>query len=194
MKLIEMGPSLRGAIIVAAVGLVVAPVGCRGSADANHHQYAEAETGTKEAATESQEDAKLIEEGSSVSIEYTLKLDDGTKVDTNVGGDPLEYTQGQGQIIPGLEREMVGLKEGDTKSVKVAPKDGYGEVDPEHRREVEVQQVPEQARQVGAMLSAEGHNMPIRVHEVRDDKIVLDFNHPLAGQTLNFDIKVLSVK
>lgn len=136
----------------------------------------------------------MIQEGSKVSIEYTLTLDDGTKVDTNVDGDPLAYEQGAGQIIPGLEREMIGLAVGDEKSVQVSPADGYGDSDPSAMREISADQVPEEARHVGAMLMAEGHQGPIRVAEVRDDVIVLDFNHPLAGQNLNFAVKVLGIE
>ena len=136
----------------------------------------------------------MIEDGSIVSIEYKLTLDDGTEVDTNVGKEPLVYTQGEGQIIAGLEKEMIGLALGDTKTVEVSAEDGYGDVKPEALREVESDQVPEDARKEGALLMAEGHGAPIRVHEVREDKIVLDFNHPLAGQSLNFDVKVISVE
>ena len=136
----------------------------------------------------------MIEDGSIVSIEYKLTLDDGTEVDTNVDKEPLVYTQGEGQIIAGLEKEMIGLALGDTKTVKVSAENGYGDVKPEALREVESDQVPEDARKEGALLMAEGHGAPIRVHEVREDKIVLDFNHPLAGQSLNFDVKVISVE
>lgn len=135
----------------------------------------------------------MIQEGSKVSIEYTLTLDDGTKVDSNVGGDPLEYTQGEGQIIPGLERELIGLAVGDAKEVRVVAKDGYGDIDPEALKEIDADQVPEDARTVGSMLMAQGHGAPIRVAEVRDDKIILDFNHPMAGKDLNFSVKVLGI-
>lgn len=136
----------------------------------------------------------MIQEGSKVSIEYTLTLDDGSKVDTNVGSEPLVYTQGEGQIIPGLEREMVGLAVGDAKDVRVVAKDGYGDVDPDALKEIEAAQVPEDARTVGSMLMAQGHAAPIRVAEVRGDVIVLDFNHPLAGKDLNFAVKVLGIE
>lgn len=135
----------------------------------------------------------MIEDGSKVSIEYTLTLDDGSEIDTNKGKEPLVYTQGEGQIIPGLEKQMIGLEAGASTKVVVSPAEGYGEVDPSAMREVEIAQVPEAARQPGALLSAEGHGGPIRVHEVREDKIVLDFNHPLAGQSLTFDIRVIAV-
>ncbi len=135
----------------------------------------------------------MIKDGSKVSIEYTLTLDDGSKVDTNVGQDPLVYTQGEGEIIPGLEKAMVGLGAGDTKSVRVEAKDGYGESSPDALKEIDAEQVPEDARQEGAMLTAQGHAAPIRVSEIRGDKIILDFNHPLAGKDLNFAVKILSI-
>lgn len=136
----------------------------------------------------------MIQSGSKVSIEYTLTLDDGSKVDSNVGGEPLVYTQGEGQIIRGLETEMEGMTTGDEKQVRVEAKDGYGEVDPDALREIDTAQVPEDARQVGAMLMAQGHGAPIRVAELRGETIVLDFNHPLAGKDLNFAVKVLTVE
>lgn len=139
----------------------------------------------------------MITDGSQVSIEYTLKLDDGTEVDSNVGKDPLVYTHGGGQILPALEKELGGLAIDDSKSVKLSAEDGYGVIDPEAYREVEIEQVPEEARKVGALLMAgnnEGDQRPIRVHEVQTEKVVLDFNHPLAGHSLNFTVKVLAVE
>ena len=144
----------------------------------------------------SKEDAGMIENGNQVSIEYTLTLEDGTKVDTNVGGEPLVYEQGSGQIIPGLEEELAGLKEGDTKKVTVAPERGYGPVDPEAFQEVESTKIPEEARTVGTMLlarDASGNGRQVRVHEVKDETVVIDFNHPLAGKTLTFDVKILDI-
>ncbi|MDG2304227.1 MAG: FKBP-type peptidyl-prolyl cis-trans isomerase [Candidatus Binatia bacterium] len=136
----------------------------------------------------------MIKDGSKVSIEYTLTLDDGSKVDSNAGGEPLSYTQGEGQIIPGLEKEMIGLAVGDTKAVRVVAQDGYGVSSPDAFKEIETSEVPEDARKAGAMLMAQGHGAPVRVHEVRGDKIILDFNHPLADKDLNFDVKVLAVE
>jgi FKBP-type peptidyl-prolyl cis-trans isomerase 2 len=139
----------------------------------------------------------VIEEGSKVSIEYTLTLNDGSTADTNVGGEPLVYNQGQQEILPALEEALVGLAAGDTKQVVLTAEEGYGLVDPDGFQEVEPDIVPEDARTVGTLLVAsdpEGNEQPIRVHEVADDKIVLDFNHPLAGEALNFDIKILGIE
>lgn len=143
------------------------------------------------------EEVIVIEEGRSVSIEYTLKLDDGTAIDGNVGEEPLIYTQGNSEILPALEAALAGHKVGDTKAVKLTADEGYGPINPDAYQEVEIGMVPEDARVAGTMLvatSPEGEEQPIRVHEVREETIVLDFNHPLAGQALNFDIKVLGIE
>ena len=139
----------------------------------------------------------MIENGRSVSIEYTLKLDDGTTVDTNVGENPLTYEQGTSQILPALEAALLGHFVGDIKTVKLTAEQGYGAIDPEAFREVDLEVVPAGSREVGAEMVAkdpDGLETPIRVHEVREQSIVLDFNHPLAGQALNFDIKVLAIE
>ena len=143
------------------------------------------------------EEVIVIEDGRSVSIEYTLKLDDGTAIDGNVGEDPLIYTQGNSEILPALEAALAGHKVGDTKAVSLTAEEGYGPINPDAFQEVEIGLVPEDAREAGTMLvatSPEGQEQPIRVHEVREETIVLDFNHPLAGQVLNFDIKVLGIE
>ena len=140
--------------------------------------------------------AKKIAEGSQVAIEYSLKIDDGTVVDENVGRDPLSFEQGKGQILPALEAELAGLEAGDEKHVTLPPEKGYGPVNPEAYHTVPAEKIPEEARKVGAMLMAQGANgqqRPMRVHEVKDDEIVMDLNHPLAGETLHFDIKIVSV-
>jgi FKBP-type peptidyl-prolyl cis-trans isomerase SlpA len=143
------------------------------------------------------EKSTVIEEGSAVSIEYTLTLDDGETADTNVGGEALVYSQGQQEILPALEEALIGLEVGDTKKVVLTAEEGYGLVDPDGFQDVEPDLVPEDAQTVGTMLVAsdpEGNQQPIRVHEVGEDKIVLDFNHPLAGQALNFDIKITGIE
>ena len=138
----------------------------------------------------------MIEEGSKVSIEFTLKLDDDSVVDSNVGKDPLEYVQGEQTVLPTIQKELEGMKENDTVAVTVEPGNAFGDVDPEAFEEVEPQQVPEEARKEDALLRAkddQGNERMFRVHEVHDDKIVIDCNHPLAGKTLHFDIKVVAV-
>lgn len=140
-----------------------------------------------------QEDSAKIEEGSRVSMTYTLTVDEEV-LQSNAGEEPLVYTQGGGQILPALEAELVGLGAGDEKTVNLDAASGYGEVDEAAFQEVPLDQLPEQARVVGTMLKAEGHAGPIRVAEIRDEIVVLDFNHPLAGKALAFDITIVSVQ
>lgn len=144
-----------------------------------------------------QAERAMIGPGRSVAIEYTLTLEDGTQVDSNVGEKPLRYEQGAQQIIPGLEDALVGLAAGDEKKVVVAPEQGYGAVDPEAFQEVALSELPEEGREAGALLVAQdaaGRMRQIRVHEVKEETAVLDYNHPLAGKKLVFDIKVLEVE
>jgi FKBP-type peptidyl-prolyl cis-trans isomerase 2 len=135
----------------------------------------------------------VISEGKTVGFEYTLSLSDGTVVESNVGGDAFTYTQGQGQILPALEQALLGLAIEDTKRVTLAPADAYGEVNQEAFQEIPLDQIPEEARVVGTILGAQGYDGPIRVHEVDEEFVILDFNNPLAGKTLTFDIRIVSL-
>jgi FKBP-type peptidyl-prolyl cis-trans isomerase 2 len=138
----------------------------------------------------------MIQHGKKVSLEYTVFLADGTQIDTNIGDDPLVFVLGQNQVFPALEQELLGLKVGDTKKISLRAEQAYGPVVAEAFREVDLEAVPEQYRFAGAVLGIQdpsGGVYPIRVHEVRQDKVVLDFNHPLAGQELRFDVKVIEV-
>ena len=139
----------------------------------------------------------MIEDGKRVSVEYTLTLDDGSVADSNVGGQPLVYEQGSQTILPALEKELEGMKVDETKKVTLEPKEGYGEIDPEKYLKVAKDRVPEEGREIGQVLTVsdqEGRQQPVRVVQVEDDVLVLDFNHPLAGQTLHFEVKVLDVE
>lgn len=139
---------------------------------------------------------KKVTSGKEVSIEYTLKLEDGTVLDTNVGGKPFTFVQGSHQIIPALEKAIEGMKVGQKKHVVVPPKDAYGEVDKNAFVEVPKEKVPEGVKE-GTYLQGtdpQGGKILVRVAEVKKDTVVLDFNHPLAGKTLYFDVKVLDVK
>lgn len=137
-----------------------------------------------------------IEHGSTVRLEYTLKDDTGTVLDTNKGGSPLTYTQGEQQIIPALEKQLTGLHAGDEKKVVLKPEEAYGTVDPSAQTEVAKELLPPEALGVGKRLmarDASGEERPVTIKEVKDKTVVLDLNHPLAGKTLSFDIKVLGV-
>ena len=138
----------------------------------------------------------MIQNGKKVTLEYTVFLADGTQIDSNVGDDPLVFVLGQNQVFPALEQALLGLKIGDSKKIILKPEEAYGHVVQEAFREVDLDTVPAQYRFAGAVLGVQdpaGGVYPIRVHEIRDEKIVLDFNHPLAGKALQFDVKVIHV-
>ncbi|HSE04911.1 MAG TPA: peptidylprolyl isomerase [Methylomirabilota bacterium] len=139
-----------------------------------------------------------VQNGSTVSIEYTLKSDGGKVLDSNKGGKPLVFVQGQQQIIPGLERELVGMRPGEEKKVVVKAEDGgYGPVVPGAQQEVPKDAIPKEGLTVGTVLTARsgsGETRPVVVKEIKDKTVVIDYNHPLAGQTLHFDVKVLNVQ
>lgn len=138
----------------------------------------------------------MIKSGKKVSLEYTVFLTDGTQIDTNVGEDPLVFVHGSHQVFPALEQAIIGLKPGDTKQIMLKAEEAYGPVVPEAYKEVDIDAVPAPYRYAGAVLGVQdpaGGVYPIRVREVKDQKIVLDFNHPLAGQALRFDVKVIEV-
>ena len=138
-----------------------------------------------------------IEKGSSVKIEYTLKDDKGEVLDTNAGKDVLAFTQGAQQIIPGLDKALLGMQAGDSKKVTVKPEDAYGPVDPKAEAEVPKASLPQGAAVVGTRLlarSQDGQPRPVTVKAVKDTTVLIDLNHPLAGKTLFFDIKVVSVE
>ena len=139
----------------------------------------------------------MIENGKKVSLEYSVFLSDGTQIDTNIGEDPLVFVLGQNQVFPALEQELLGLTVGDTKEITLGPEDAYGAVVPDAFREVDIESVPSQYRFEGAVLGVQdpsGGVYPIRVHRVQEEKVVLDFNHPLAGKSLKFDVKVIEVE
>ena len=137
------------------------------------------------------------QEGSIVTIEYTLTDDSGKVIDTSVGKEPLTYIQGAGQIVKGLERELNGLKVGDQKKVNVKPEEGYGLPNEKAIQEIPREKVPAEAQKEGATLmmkAPDGRAMPIKVAKVKEKTVVVDLNHPLAGKTFHFDIKVKDIK
>jgi len=138
-----------------------------------------------------------IQDGSQVSIQYTLLDEKGNQIESNKGGNPFKYTHGKGDIIPGLENGLEGMKVGEEKTIEVKPKDAYGKIQPEAFQEVPRKNVPSEFLKVGAQLVARnphGQSMPVRVHEIKDETVVLDFNHPLAGKTLTFEVKIMAVQ
>ena len=139
----------------------------------------------------------VVKDGSVVSLQYLLSEENGDLIESNKGKDPLKYTHGTKQIIPGLEKELTGMKVGGEKRVKVKPEDAYGLVNSKAFQEVPKEQIPANGMKVGATLAAkgpQGQEIPVRIHEIKEKTVVLDLNHPMAGKTLLFDIKILDIQ
>jgi FKBP-type peptidyl-prolyl cis-trans isomerase SlyD len=132
-----------------------------------------------------------------VSLEYKLTVDDEI-VDSSEENGPIDFIQGKGNIISGLEKELTGKKVGESKKVNVLAKDAYGEFDPEAVDEVPLADFPKDIPlEVGVELAVEdedGDAMSAVIEEVGKDFVTLNFNHPLAGKDLVFDVKVLSLR
>ncbi|MFH1810315.1 MAG: peptidylprolyl isomerase [Pseudomonadota bacterium] len=142
--------------------------------------------------------AARIADGTIVTIHYTLTDDTGEVLDSSRDSEPLDYLQGAGNIVPGLERKMMGHGVGDTMQVVVAPADAYGE-----REEMEAQKVPRSVFpadaefEEGMPIAAEGPDgemTPLWITHIDDEAIYVDTNHPLAGVTLHFDVEVMAIR
>ncbi len=142
------------------------------------------------------QEGDMIEKGKQVTIEYSVSADGNTQVDSNIGGEPFVFHYGTHQILPALEHHLQGLEVGDSKQIVLAPEHAYGDVNPDAFKEVDSHLIPEDLRYEGALLVVADDQfgeMLIRVKSMKNDKVILDFNHPLAGKTLTFDIKILDI-
>ena len=138
-----------------------------------------------------------VSKGQVVSMHYTLQVD-GDVIDSSKGQEPFQFIQGIGTIIPGLEREMEGMKIGETREVVISAKDGYGEIKEDSFIEVPRESFPPTIPlEVGVDLQVEdqsGNPMYARIDRVGEENIRLDFNHPLAGKELTFNVEVLALR
>lgn len=132
-----------------------------------------------------------------VSLEYTLHVDN-EEIDSSKGQDPLQFLVGHGNIISGLEREMIGMKVGESKDVVIAPTEGYGEFDEEAFMVVPRNDFPKDIPvEEGTELTVRddsGKSRYARIDSIEDDTVTLNFNHPLAGDELHFNVKVVDVR
>ena len=139
---------------------------------------------------------RKIQSGDNVKVHYTGKLEDGSIFDTSLaeGREPLETTLGQGQLIKGFEAGLMDMSEGEKKTIEIESADAYGEHNPEMINEIPRAQVPEGVKE-GEMLQGMGPMGPVNVKvvEVKDETVVLDANHPLAGKKLIFDLEIVSI-
>lgn len=139
-----------------------------------------------------------VKSGDTVAIHYTGTLQDGATFDSSQGRDPLEFTVGSGQIIPGLDKALPGMEVGDKKVVDVPADEAYGQADPNARQAVPRADIPaEIPLDIGTQLQVQtptGQAMPVTVVEVTDEQVTLDANHPLAGKDLKFAIELVEIK
>lgn len=140
---------------------------------------------------------KTVDVNSTVSVNYTGKLEDGTVFDSSLteGREPLSATLGQGSLIPGFEKGLIGMSEGETKTITIPHTEAYGEINDQLVGEVPKDRVPENI-EVGQMLQTMTPQGPMNVlvKEVNEDHVILDANHPLAGKDLIFDLELISVE
>ena len=135
--------------------------------------------------------------GDTVKVHYTGKIDDGTVFDTSVEREPMQFTIGEGQLIPDFEQAVVGMNPGESKTIQIPAENAYGPHHQEMIMEVERSQFPEDLKpEVGQQLQARqanGQDFVVTVMAVSDSKITLDGNHPLAGKDLTFDIQLAEI-
>jgi len=136
----------------------------------------------------------MIKEGSKVKVHYTGKLESNEVFDTSNDKEPLEFTVGEGQLIPGFEKGVMGMNTGDKKTINIKPNEAYGEIREDLLNEVEKERIP-QGVTAGQTLQAQTPNGPVNVlvKEVKENSVVIDANHPLAGKNLIFELEVVEV-
>ena len=136
-----------------------------------------------------------VKEGTQVKVHYTGTFDDGTEFDSSDGKDPLEFTCGESQVIPGFEEAVEGMDVGEKKTFRVEPEKAYGEYDEQQQVVVERSMLPEDLElKEGIQLQVEtqsGEPVIVQVTDIAEDKVTLDANHPLAGKALNFSLEVV---
>lgn len=141
-----------------------------------------------------------VKDGDTVKVHYTGKLtEDGTVFDSSQEREPLEFTLGEGQLIPGFEEAVIGMEEGDNTTVEIESQDAYGQRREDLELEVSKSDLPDNVDpQVGMQLQMQqqenGRAIPVQITAVEDDFVKLDANHPLAGKDLTFDIELIEHK
>ncbi len=144
------------------------------------------------------EENSVVSEGKVVVFHYTLTDDEGETIETSKDKQPLPYLHGTNQIVKGLEEEMEGKSEGDSFQVEVAPAKGYGEKQGPGPQGVDRSEFPEDVELYEGMAftaeAEDGSHLPLWVTSIEDDEVFVDSNHPLAGETLHFDVDIVSIR
>jgi FKBP-type peptidyl-prolyl cis-trans isomerase 2 len=189
----------RVVLLVGVVGLVIAACAGDDAATTTTASESTTTTTTTAAATTTTgapagadtSDGQVVQAGDAVSVHYTGTLDDGTVFDSSVGGETLDFTQGAGQMISGFDAAVLGMAIGEKKTVRLSPDEAYGERSDDAIIEIPREQVPDDVAEGQELFSSTGQR--VTVLEVRDDVVVIDANHPLAGEFLTFEIELVSI-
>ena len=143
-----------------------------------------------------QQDVPVVTEGKTVMAHYTLTVE-GHVLDSSKQREPLKFKVGSEQVLPGFEKAVQGMKVGEKRSFQVSPDDGYGEEDPDEIREISKDKLPPDViPEAGMTLYAKGIDglpVPVRIVEVTNNLVIMNFNHPLAGKTLNFEVEIVNI-
>jgi len=144
-----------------------------------------------------QKKMEQVKDGDVVKVHYTGKLTNGEQFDSSTGREPLEFTVGAGQMIKGFDAAMPGMKVGEKKTINILPEDAYGVKDEQAIIEFPKENIPKEMKpEVGMQLQLRNENgqpFPVTIAEIKDDVIVLDANHSLAGKELVFDIELVEI-
>lgn len=138
-----------------------------------------------------------IDEGMEVTLHFTLKLEDGAVVDSTKEKAPATFQLGDGNLPPGFEAPLKGLTDGDTGSFEIAPEHAFGQHNPQNIQRLKREDFGDEALEVGTVMSfadPSGGELPGVISAIDGDQVDVDFNHPLAGRTLTFEVEVISVK
>lgn len=140
----------------------------------------------------------LAKSGSTVKVHYTGKFIDGFVFDSSIGGEPLEFVLGSGQVIAGFDAGVIGMAIGDTKTVEIPAAEAYGEYTEENKITIPKEEIPADLQiEVGSVLNMHqdgtGQVMQVTVAEVTQTTVTLDGNHPMAGKTLVFDLELVAI-
>ncbi len=141
--------------------------------------------------------SNIVKKGDKISVEYTGKLETGETFDSSKGKEPLQFEVGTGRVIRGFDHGVIGMKVGEEKTISINPEEAYGQRNDAYIKELPKQSIPKELELKEGLLlifkKEDGMRMPATVVEVKEDTVMVDFNHPLAGHKLVFEIKIISI-
>ncbi len=148
--------------------------------------------------TKTTKTTKTIKEGDKIKVEYTRKLEDGNVFDSSEKhGKPLEFEVGAGKVIKGFDAGVIGMKKTQKKKITITPEQGYGQVRKELLKKVPIEKIPsEKPLKAGMILVVglpNGNKIPAKITKIDKKEVTIDLNHPLAGKTLTFDVKIVEI-